>query len=217
MKFFYLVLAMFLFILSCDKKSEKTPVPVKLSNKTKKSTNPTEITDRVVFETSFGNFTVGLYGVGAPNTVKNFLNHVDGGFYSGIIFHRVIKGFVTQAGGMDEKMVERPKQAPIKLEVHKKLKHQKYRLSMARTSDPDSANTQFFVALGKPSHLDAKFGKKATDKNGNWIPNGYAVFGTVTVGKNVIDKIGKVKTKTFGRFTDVPAEPIIITKAYRVK
>jgi peptidyl-prolyl cis-trans isomerase B (cyclophilin B) len=157
-----------------------------------------EITAKVKMKTNKGDMIIGLYGNEAPITVKNFLDYVESGFYTNVIFHRVIPNFVIQGGGFEPKMVEKSnKKAPIKLEIAPIIKHEKYVLSMARTQVRDSATSQFFICLGRVTHLD----------------NQYAGFGKVIEGEEVVDEIAKVKTKSAGFHQDVPAEDMIILSA----
>jgi len=161
---------------------------------------------RVVMETSLGTMVIELYPDKAPITVKNFLDYVDSGFYNGTIFHRVIPGFVIQGGGFDNEMNRKQTRPPIKNEADNGLKNLRATLSMARTSDINSATSQFFINLKNNSSLD--HGSRGF---------GYAVFAKVVKGYNVMDKIAHVKTTTRGPYRDVPAEPVVILKAYREK
>ena len=138
----------------------------------------------------------------APLTAANFLQYVRDGFYDGLIFHRVIPGFVVQGGGFLPTMQKRAPRKPIVNEAANGLKNLKYTLSMARTQNPDSATSQFFINLAHNVPLDY------AEKN-----PGYAVFATVTTGQEVVDAIAAVKTGTFQHFRDVPQTPIVIQKA----
>lgn len=161
-----------------------------------------KITSKVMLETTKGNILIGLYGEETPKTVENFLNYVNANFYTKLIFHRVIEDFVIQGGGMMVGMFEKKEPfPPIKLEISPNLIHEKYTLSMARTSDPNSATCQFFICTGRCESLDKQ----------------YAAFGTVIEGKDVVDAIAVVPTKTVRHFEDVPVENIIINKAFVVK
>lgn len=158
-----------------------------------------KITDTAVFETTSGKIVIGLYGEEMPLTVKNFIEHVNAGYYNKLIFHRVIEGFVIQGGGMLKGMFEKaPIKNPIKLEINPSILHSKYTLSMARTSEPDSATSQFFICTQDCPSLD----------------NNYAAFGKVIEGEDVVDSIAKVKTTTVRFYEDVPVDPIVIEKAY---
>ena len=127
------------------------------------------------------------------------------GFYDGLIFHRVIKGFMIQGGGMDENMQEKPSRAPIKNEAQNGLKNNKYTLAMARTQAPHSASSQFFI-----NTKDNDFLNHTSPSLHGW---GYAVFGKVVEGQDVVDAIEGVSTKRHGYHDDVPVEPVVITKA----
>ncbi|MEJ2637511.1 MAG: peptidylprolyl isomerase [Calditrichia bacterium] len=156
----------------------------------------------VVMSTNMGDMTIELYPDKAPVTVKNFLNYVDNGFYNGTIFHRVIPGFVIQGGGFTQDMQKKPTNPPIKNEADNGLKNEKYTLSMARTQAVNSATSQFFINLADNAQLD----------NGA-MGFGYAVFGKVVKGMDVVDKIASVPTGNVGPYQDVPREPVIIKSA----
>ncbi len=158
----------------------------------------------VRLSTSQGDIVVQLDAAKAPKTVDNFLQYVKSGHYSGTIFHRVIDGFMVQGGGMTPDMREKPTRAPIPLESRNGLTNVRGTIAMARTSVPDSATAQFFVNLKDNAFLDA-----ARSPDGN----GYAVFGKVIEGMDVIDKIRKVQTGSKGMHQDVPVEPVIIKQA----
>ena len=162
------------------------------------------------FKTSKGTFTVQLFDKQAPITVKNFLQYVDDGYFEGTIFHRIIPGFMVQGGGMDENMKTKSGQhAPIKNEAENGLKNKRGTLAMARTNDINSATSQFFVNLKDNDFLDHKPGSNAS--------YGYAVFGRVSEGMDVIDKIAKVKTGSRRGHQDVPLEDVVVTSARRVE
>lgn len=162
--------------------------------------NPT-----VLLETTSGDILVELYADKAPKTVENFLKYVNEGFYANTIFHRVIKGFMIQGGGMNMKMEEKATHAPIKNEADNGLRNRKYTIAMARTSDPHSATAQFFINVRDNSFLD----HRSKDPQG-W---GYAVFGKVIRGQDVVDQIAAVKTGSRGYYEDVPMQPVIIKRA----
>ena len=169
--------------------------------------NPT-----VRLETTAGPVTVELFEKDAPKTVANFLQYVDSGFYDGTLFHRVIKGFMIQGGGFDKDGQRKATQAPIQNEADNGLSNRRGTLAMARTGNPHSATAQFFINLVDNRNLDFS-GKNQR----GW---GYAVFGKVTEGMNVVDNIARERT-TSQRLSgmmarDVPAVPILITKAYRL-
>ncbi len=161
---------------------------------------------RVVLETSMGTMVLELYPDKAPISVKNFLDYVDSGFYDNTIFHRVMPGFVIQGGGFEAEMKKKETNDPIKNEADNGLRNLRATLSMARTSQINSATSQFFINLKNNSALD--HGSRDF---------GYAVFAKVVKGLSVIDKIAGVKTTTKGHYRDVPAEPVFITSAHREK
>ncbi|OPZ59526.1 MAG: Peptidyl-prolyl cis-trans isomerase A precursor [Deltaproteobacteria bacterium ADurb.Bin510] len=157
----------------------------------------------VVFETSLGTIKIELFEQQAPITVKNFKDYVTSGFFEGTIFHRVIPGFVVQGGGLTADMEQKPTNAPIKNEADNGLLNERGTLSMARTQVVDSATSQFFINLKDNRFLD----HGARDF-------GYAVFGRVAEGLEVVDEIAMVPTGNKGFHQDVPVEPITILKAY---
>jgi len=162
----------------------------------------------VLMETSKGDIKIELDKQLAPITVENFLNYVDQKFYDGLIFHRVISGFMIQGGGFSQDMEQKPPMAPIKLESQNGLQNKRGTIAMARTNVPDSATAQFFINVADNMRsLDYK--KRAT-------PNGYAVFGKVIEGMDVVDEIKAVKTTKVGRHGDVPATPVIIKSVRRI-
>ncbi|MCU0576140.1 MAG: peptidylprolyl isomerase [Desulfobacterota bacterium] len=164
---------------------------------------------KVILETSMGSITLELYPGKAPATVKNFLAYVDEKFYDTTVFHRVIRGFMIQGGGMTADMKEKPTHAPIKNEADNGLKNDRGTISMARTPDPDSATAQFFINAKDNSFLN--FRAKTMDGYG------YCVFGKVTKGMDVVDAIEAVATGSKGFHQDVPVKPVVILKAYRLK
>lgn len=156
----------------------------------------------VKMKTTLGDMTIELDAGAAPITVKNFLEYVNDGFYEGTIFHRVIKGFMVQGGGMNKDMQSKASNEPIINEASNGLKNKRGSLAMARTSDPDSASSQFFINHADNDFLDYR--GPGPDKIG------YAVFGKVTEGMDVVDKIAAVKTGRKGHYDDVPATPVEI-------
>lgn len=164
-----------------------------------------ETNPRVVIETSQGNITVELFKDKAPITVRNFLSYVNDGFYDGLIFHRVIKNFMIQGGGLDENMQQKKYKFAIKNEAANGLKNNRGTLAMARTAVVDSATCQFFINLVDNSFLDHQ--GKTPDMFG------YAVFGQVVEGMDVVDAIAQVKTGNKAGHSDVPVEPVFITRA----
>ena len=157
----------------------------------------------VLLTTNHGNIKLELDAEKAPKTVANFLAYVNDGFYANTIFHRVIDGFMVQGGGFEPGMKQKPVNAQIENEAKNGLKNVKYSVAMARTSDPHSASAQFFINITNNSFLDYP-------GQDGW---GYCVFGTVTEGLDVVDKIRSVKTTRSGMFQDVPAEDVVILKA----
>ncbi len=154
----------------------------------------------ITIKTNYGDFSIELNEEEAPITVKNFLNYVDKGFFTGTIFHRVIDGFMIQGGGFDKDMMQKETDTPIKNEANNGLKNAPYTIAMARTSDPDSASSQFFINVANNSFLDYPGQDGA----------GYCVFAKVVSGSDVIDLIGKAKTGSSGGHQDVPTEAIMI-------
>lgn len=164
---------------------------------------------KVELDTTAGKIVLELNNEKAPKTVENFVKYVKSGHYAGTVFHRVIKDFMIQGGGMDANLKEKPTMSPVKNEGGNGLSNKKYTIAMARTPDPDSATSQFFI-----NSKDNLFLDRAQSQDGF----GYAVFGVVIEGKEVVDKIEAVKTGTKADprgipMRDVPVEPIVITKA----
>ncbi|MBE0536817.1 MAG: peptidyl-prolyl cis-trans isomerase [Phycisphaerae bacterium] len=159
--------------------------------------------DAVKLETSAGDIVIELNREKAPLTVANFMTYAEDGFFDGTIFHRVIPDFMIQGGGMTADMSQRKTRAAIKNEASNGLKNDRGTLAMARTNDPDSATAQFFINLKDNDFLNYK---------GPSNP-GYAVFGKVVEGMDVVDAIAAVKTTSKGHHDDVPAEPVVIKSA----
>ncbi|MES2300151.1 MAG: peptidylprolyl isomerase [Pseudomonadota bacterium] len=160
----------------------------------------------VIITTNMGNITVELEAEKAPKSVENFLSYVTSGHYNNTIFHRVIDGFMIQGGGFDAEMKQKPTPQTVENEAKNGLKNGVYTLAMARTSDPHSASAQFFINTKNNGFLDYP-------GQDGW---GYAVFGRVTEGTDVVDKIGKVKTGRSGMFSDVPVEAVVIEKIEQI-
>jgi len=160
---------------------------------------------RVKLQTSQGDIVLELNAEKAPNTVQNFLEYVNSGFYDGTIFHRVIGNFMIQGGGFEPGMKQKETRAPIDNEAANGLKNDEYTIAMARTNDPHSATAQFFINVGNNDFLNFT----APNPRG-W---GYAVFGKVVEGTETVDKIKAVKTGSSGFHQDVPVEDVVITKA----
>lgn len=161
---------------------------------------------QVLMKTSLGDIVIELYPEKAPKTVANFLQYVDDGFYSGLIFHRVIGNFMIQGGGFDKDMKQKSTRGPIPLESRNGLKNDAGTIAMARTSVPDSATSQFFINTVNNASLN----------HPNPDGNGYAVFGKVVSGMETVEKIAKVKTGRSGPHSDVPSEPVVIESVSRV-
>ncbi len=154
---------------------------------------------QILLHTNMGDITLALNEKAAPKTVANFLQYVDSGFYSNTVFHRVIADFMIQGGGFEKDMTEKKTRAPIVNESMNGLKNLKGTIAMARTSDPDSATAQFFINVVDNDYLNANPGRA-----------GYAVFGKVTKGMDVVERIAQVHTGTRGMFQDVPDKDVII-------
>ncbi|WP_455482839.1 peptidylprolyl isomerase [Haemophilus parahaemolyticus] len=162
----------------------------------------------ITLHTNFGDIKIALNFEKAPVTAKNFEDYCKEGFYNGTIFHRVIDGFMIQGGGMTSGLKEKATKAPIENEAHNGLSNKRGTLAMARTSDPHSASSQFFINVADNTFLDYRskelFGRKVVQE---W---GYAVFGEVVEGMDVVDKIKGVKTGNKGFHQDVPLEEVVI-------
>jgi peptidyl-prolyl cis-trans isomerase A (cyclophilin A) len=163
------------------------------------SPRPTPAGPVVVLDTSAGRIRLGLYEDKSPVSVANFVNYARKGHYDGTIFHRVIPGFMIQGGGMTPDLKEKPTDKPIKNEARNGLRNNRGTVAMARTNDPDSATAQFFINLKDNAFLD--FGIRGA---------GYAVFGEVLEGMDVVDKIAAVPTTTRAGFENVPVTPVVI-------
>jgi peptidyl-prolyl cis-trans isomerase B (cyclophilin B) len=161
----------------------------------------------VKLHTNMGVITLELDAEKAPNTVKNFIEYVNSGFYSNTIFHRVIANFMIQGGGFEPGMKQKKTNAPIKNEAANGLRNDKYTVAMARTGDPHSATAQFFINVKDNGFLNYP-------GQDGW---GYCVFGKVVEGKDVVDAIRDVKTGNLSGFQNVPLEDVVITKAEVVK
>jgi len=156
----------------------------------------------VLIKTNKGDITVALDAEKAPVSVNNFIEYINQGFYNGTIFHRVIPGFMVQGGGFDKDFLQKKTNAPIKNEAANGLKNKRGSLAMARTSDPDSATAQFFINLVDNDFLNYRSATPAG--------YGYAVFGEVTKGMDVVDAIAKVKTDTRNGHQNVPVDAVVI-------
>jgi len=160
----------------------------------------------VRFETTHGGFTVELYQEDAPATVENFLRYVDEGFFDGTIFHRIVPGFVIQGGGLNAEFTQKKTRAPVKNEAANGVRNERGTLSMARTDEIHSATSQFFVNLADNAFLDHRPGQY-----------GYAVFGRIADGMEVIDRIAAVGTGRRKGYTDAPLEDVVINSARRLE
>ena len=163
----------------------------------------------VELKTSMGSIKLQLNEEKAPKTVANFLSYVNDGHFNGTIFHRVIDGFMIQGGGFDTAMNQKDTKEPIENEANNGLKNSAYTVAMARTNDPHSATAQFFINVADKDFLD-----HTAPTGRGW---GYAVFGEVVEGKDIVDKIRSVKTATKGFHENVPVEAVVIESASVVK
>ena len=159
----------------------------------------------VKLQTNFGVIALDLDPERAPETVKNFLAYVESGFYSNTVFHRVIDGFMVQGGGFEPGMRQKPTRGTIKNEAGNGLKNDSYTIAMARTSEPHSASSQFFINV-----KDNDFLNHTAPNSQGW---GYCVFGKVVQGQDIVDKIKRAKTGSRGGHADVPVEDVVIEKA----
>ncbi|WP_353191743.1 peptidylprolyl isomerase [Pandoraea pnomenusa] len=159
----------------------------------------------VELQTNHGVIRIELDAAKAPKTVENFLNYVKNGFYDNTVFHRVINGFMIQGGGFEPGMKQKPTEAPVENEANNGLKNDKYTLAMARTNDPHSATAQFFINVS-----DNDFLNHSAPTPQGW---GYAVFGRVVEGQDIVDQIKGVKTGSKGFHQDVPVDDVVIEKA----
>ena len=157
----------------------------------------------VEMKTNQGEIVVELYADKAPKSAENFVQYVKDGFYDGTVFHRVIDGFMIQGGGFDAQMNQKATRAPIENEAKNGLRNEPGTLAMARTSDPHSATAQFFINLKPNTFLDYP-------SRDGW---GYAVFGKVVRGMDVVEKIGKLATGNLGMHQNVPLEPVVVESA----
>ena len=160
---------------------------------------------KVNLETNYGPIVLELDDQAAPNTVANFVDYVNSGHYAGTVFHRVIPGFMVQGGGFEPGLKQKPTKAPIQNEATNGLKNDKYTVAMARTNDPHSATAQFFINIS-----DNAFLNHTAPQGQGW---GYAVFGKVVDGTEVVDKIAAVTTSNAGPHQDVPVDDVIIESA----
>ncbi len=160
------------------------------------------------FTTNMGVFDVELNEAAAPKTCENFLSYVRSGFYNGTIFHRVISGFMIQGGGFEPGLKQKQTKAPIENEANNGLKNDKYTIAMARTNEPHSATRQFFINVA-----DNDFLNHTSPTSRGW---GYAVFGKVVSGTDVIDAIARVRTASRSWYGDVPVEDVVMEKVEEI-
>lgn len=179
--------------------------PISQAAQAQQKENSMSAHPRVILETNKGNIVLELDMAKAPVTTENFLSYVKDGFYNGVIFHRVIKRFMIQGGGFEPGLKQKETKAPIKNEADNGLANNKYTIAMARTSDPHSASAQFFINTNDNDFLNFT----APTPQG-W---GYAVFGKVIEGTDIVDAIEGVRTGSRGFHQDVPVEDIVINKA----
>jgi cyclophilin family peptidyl-prolyl cis-trans isomerase len=199
-RLFTLIFALAIGLTGCGGSTTTTQAGGATANGVNMSANP-----KILIETTKGNVTVELDAQAAPKTVENILAYVNSGFYNGTIFHRVIPGFMVQGGGMTADMREKAdKRAPVQNEADNGLKNDRGTLAMARTMDPHSASSQFFINVADNNFLN--FRSKTPQ---GW---GYAVFGKVTEGMDVVDAIVSVKTGNKGMHQDVPVEAVVMNK-----
>ena len=168
------------------------------------ATATSAVAQKVNLSTNLGDIVIELNAAKAPKSVDNFLQYVKAGQYDGTVFHRVIENFMIQGGGFSPELKEKPTRAPIPLEARNGLSNSRGTLAMARTSDPNSATAQFFINVQDNAFLDAA---KSPDGNG------YAVFGKVVSGMDVVDRIRVVQTGNRGPYQNVPLQPVTIIKA----
>jgi peptidyl-prolyl cis-trans isomerase B (cyclophilin B) len=183
----------------------QSPAPKKTPSPAPKVQSPAAANPRVLLDTTKGKIVIELYADKAPKTVKNFLDYVKAGQYNGTIFHRVIPGFMVQGGGFTPDMKEKPTRAPVQNEADNRVANDRGTLAMARTADPNSASAQFFINVANNAPLN--FQSKTPQ---GW---GYAVFGNVVEGMEVVDAIVAVPTATKGFYENVPVDPVVIRKA----
>ena len=203
-QFTVLFLSFFMLFTGCNAQEGTTKTANEKENKTKTSGDKMSANPIIKMETNKGNITIELYADKAPASAENMVSYVKDAFYDGLIFHRVIPGFMIQGGGMNPDMSEKSNKASIKNEANNGLKNDRGTLAMARTNDPHSATSQFFINLKDNAFLD-----HSSESPQGW---GYAVFGKVTEGMDIVDVIASVKTANHGGHGDVPLESVVINK-----
>ena len=213
---FFTLLSSFFLIAGCNASEPKKVEEVKAAVEETVAVSTEQLTDKkdsgdnmsnpkIKLETSKGTMMIELDAEKAPKSAANFVEYVKDGFYDGLIFHRVIPNFMVQGGGMNPDMSQKANKAPIQNEANNGLKNDRGTLAMARTNDPHSATSQFFVNL-----KDNDFLNHTSESPAGW---GYTVFGKVVEGLETIDEIAKVQTGNVGGHGDVPVEPVTIIKA----
>ncbi len=200
-RFIYMMSFLVLSLTAC---SADNTTSVEATNATQSHGDTMTANPQVKIETTLGDITLELDAKNAPVSTENFISYVKEGHYDGTIFHRVIPNFMVQGGGMNPDMSEKASKAPIKNEANNGLKNDKGTVAMARTNDPHSASAQFFINIKDNDFLNFR----SEDMQG-W---GYAVFGKVVDGMDVVDRIEKVQTGDNGFHQDVPQDPIILNK-----
>jgi len=200
---FVMLLAGLLVMAGCESQVSEEPSVKVPQKKADQEVKEKQMGSRVKLETSMGDIVIELDEKKAPVTVANFRKYAEDGFYAGTIFHRVISGFMIQGGGFTEDMAKKDTDKPIINEAGNGLRNDRGTIAMARTSNPDSASSQFFINLKNNVFLNF---------TGPTNP-GYAVFGKVVEGMDIVDKIAAVKTKLHRGMSDVPVEPVVITSA----
>jgi cyclophilin family peptidyl-prolyl cis-trans isomerase len=200
-KFLYYGLLTIVLVYGCNEKTDMTETNKKVVTSERNIVNSQS--NVVKLQTSMGNIVIELNEQAAPVTVRNFLGYVEAGFYDGTIFHRVIPGFMIQGGGFTPQMIQKKTLDPIVNEAKNGLSNKRGTIAMARSKNPNSATAQFFI-----NHRDNDF----LDYKGDNQP-GYAVFGKVIEGMDVVDAIASVETTTRGGMEDVPVKPVVIMSA----
>ena len=202
--FILLFFSFFLLFVGCNAQDAATKQATEKETQSKTSGEKMSANPIIKIETNKGTITIQLDAEKAPISSKNMVNYVKDSFYDGLIFHRVIPGFMVQGGGMNPDMSEKASKAQIQNEANNGLKNERGTLAMARTNIPHSASSQFFINL-----KDNTFLNHTSETAQGW---GYAVFGKVTEGMDIVDEIAKVKTGNHGHHGDVPVDAVVIKK-----
>lgn len=203
-QFTLLFFSFFMLFAGCNAQDTTTKQATEKETKSNPSGEKMSANPIIKMVTNKGTITIELNAEKAPISAKNMVNYVKDGFYDGLIFHRVIPGFMIQGGGMKPDMSEKPTKSQIQNEANNGLKNDRGTLAMARTNIPHSASSQFFINLKNNDFLN-----HSSETPQGW---GYAVFGKVTEGMDIVDEIAKVKTGNHGGHADVPMEAVIIEK-----